>query len=166
MEKMAQGAKGKNRRVREARDYEEEFKRAMYLTRDERNGIPAHAFRIACIDACRLAGYKMTQAKMSLHIEADDYDYRDGTPLLYLNGEPYQHEAAARNATGVVDIRVRPMWREWSCEVRVNFDADQFGVGDVANLLMRAGAQVGIGEGRPFSKSSAGLGWGMFKVDV
>ena len=27
-----------------------------------------------------------------------------------------------RNATGVVDIRVRPMWREWWIDLRVKFE--------------------------------------------
>jgi hypothetical protein len=48
----------------------------------------------------------------------------------------------------------------------VRFDADQFKASDVVNLLQRAGAQVGIGEGRPFSKSSNGLGYGTFDVEV
>jgi len=46
--------------------------------------------------------------------------------------------------------------------VVVNFDADQFTVQDVTNLMQRVGMQVGIGEGRPDSRDSAGLGWGTF----
>lgn len=72
----------------------------------------------------------------------------------------------ARNATGVVDLRSRPMWREWSARVVVRFDTDQFTPADVANLLVRAGAQVGIGEGRPDSRQSAGLGFGLFTLEA
>jgi hypothetical protein len=32
------------------------------------------------------------------------------------------------------------------------------------NLFLRAGLQVGIGEGRPNSPNSFGLGWGRFEV--
>jgi hypothetical protein len=56
------------------------------------------------------------------------------------------------------------MWREWSMALRVRFDADQFSAQDVGNLLARVGAQVGIGEGRADSKSSAGVGWGHFEL--
>jgi hypothetical protein len=56
------------------------------------------------------------------------------------------------------------MWREWSATLRIQFDADQFQTSDVANLLARAGLQVGIGEGRPDSKKSAGMGFGQFEV--
>ena len=41
---------------------------------------------------------------------------------------------------------------------------DQFTDEDVINLLTRAGQQVGVGEGRPYSKSSNGLGYGLFTI--
>jgi len=57
------------------------------------------------------------------------------------------------------------MWREgWEAVVHITFDADMLTATDVANLLSRAGMQVGIGEGRPDSKSSCGMGWGTFAV--
>jgi hypothetical protein len=34
----------------------------------------------------------------------------------------------------------------------------------VTNLMQRVGLQVGIGEGRPDSRESAGLGWGTFAI--
>jgi hypothetical protein len=57
------------------------------------------------------------------------------------------------------------MWRQWTSKVRVAYDADQFTLQDVTNLMSRVGLQVGIGEGRPDSRDSAGLGWGTFKLD-
>jgi len=36
---------------------------------------------------------------------------------------------------------------------------------DVVNLIARVGMQVGIGEGRPDSKASAGLGFGLFEIE-
>jgi hypothetical protein len=35
---------------------------------------------------------------------------------------------------------------------------------DVTNLINRVGLQVGIGEGRPDSKDSAGIGLGLFEI--
>ncbi len=70
-----------------------------------------------------------------------------------------------RNANGGVDLRARPMWPEgWRANVTFRWDADQFSATDVANLLARAGIQVGVGEGRPDSKMSAGVGWGQFEI--
>ena len=53
---------------------------------------------------------------------------------------------------------------DWKAKIRIRFDADQFSTQDITNLLARAGEQVGIGEGRPDSKNSAGMGWGCFRI--
>jgi len=69
-----------------------------------------------------------------------------------------------RNATGVVDIRVRPMWKSWGAYFNINYDEHQFTETDVINLVHRVGLQVGLCEGRPDSKESAGLGFGTFRL--
>lgn len=159
------GGVAKSKKNRKPRDFDEDFQQAMYLTEEGHHGIPASAFRNCCIDACRLVGFKMTHAKMSIFIQADGYDHVEGTPLIRLHGgEPKRTDMMVRNATGVIDIRVRPMWRTWSAFVRIQFDADQFSVEDIVNLFSRAGQQCGVGEGRPFSKSSNGMGFGTFIV--
>lgn len=164
MTKMAAGPQAKNTRAKEARDFDADYANAMHIGTDGKQGIPAGAFRQACISACRLVGFKMTLAKLSIFIEADTFDRVDGIPLIHFEGKPERIDMAVRNATGVADIRVRPMWREWSANLRVRFDADQFSQTDITNLIVRVGQQVGIGEGRPDSRESAGLGWGTFKV--
>jgi len=165
MEKMAAGPTAKKGRKREARDFDEDFKRAMHRSADGWIGVPAAALRNACIDVCRMVGFKMTHAKMSIFVESDGNDIVDGQPLIKLHaGEPEKTEMATRNATGVADIRIRPMWREWKLHPVLRFDADQFTSGDVINLVARAGLQIGIGEGRPYSKSSNGMGYGTFRI--
>jgi hypothetical protein len=166
MEKQAAGSTARGKNTRAARDFEADYRGAMHVSTDGWAGIPAPAFRNAMISACRAAGFVMTRAKLAVFIEPDGFDADDGTPLVRIAaGEPEMHEGYARNETGVVDIRVRPMWREgWRAQVRVTFDADMLGLVDVANLLARAGLQVGVGEGRPDSKKSAGVGWGTFRV--
>lgn len=165
MATQAAGSTAKSKKAKEARDFDADFKAAQHISEDGWIGLPAPAFRAALISACRLVGFQMTKAKLSVFVLADGLDADDGTPLVKLDaGEPEIHEAMVRNATGVADIRVRPMWREWAADVRVRWDADQFTLQDVVNLMDRAGQQVGIGEGRPDSKSSTGMGWGTFRV--
>lgn len=160
------GSQAKTKKKRDPKNFRENFEAALHRSRAGWPGIPAPAFRNAMIDACRMVGYKMTQAKMSIFIEADDYDADDGTPLVKINGKPQYHEAAVRLENGSIDLRARPMFLEgWTAVVKIKFDEDQFSPADVCNLLMRAGAQVGIGEGRPFSKNSCGMGWGTFELD-
>ena len=164
MDKMAAGSTSKGKKAREARDFDQDCLNAMHIGVDGQAGVPAGAFRNAMISACRLVGFKMTLAKLSVFVQADTFDAVDGVPLVHLNGKWERLDMHTRNATGVVDIRVRPMWREWWIDLRVQFDAEQFTLTDVSNLLMRAGVQVGIGEGRHDSKSSTGLGFGCFRL--
>jgi hypothetical protein len=164
MAKMRAGTTAKGKKVRDPRDFDADYEAAMYRSADGWCGHPASAFRAACISACRLVGFKMTLAKLSVFIVADGYDALEGTPLVMISGTPEKTEMPVRNQTGVFDVRARPMWRKWGAKVRVRFDADQFTPDDVFNLMMRVGQQVGIGEGRPDSKDSAGLGYGTFLV--
>ena len=164
MEKMAQGPSAKNKRERTARDYDNEAEEARYRAPEKWEGMNAAAFRAGMISACRLVGFKMTLAKLSVFIEADGFDAKDGIPLIRIYGQSETFTAHTRNARGVVDVRSRPMYRQWAANLRIRFDADQFQVSDVINLISRVGLQVGIGAGRPDSKSSSGCGWGMFRV--
>ena len=161
-QRAGQQARGKKKR--EPKDFMAVYEAAKHVSKEGWLGIPAPAFRNACISACKLVGFVMTRAKLSIFIEADGIDRNDGTPLVKIVGEPRIHEAAVRNESGVADIRWRPMWEEWSALVRVQWDEDQFSATDVMNLMLRAGLQVGIGEGRPDSPNSMGLGWGRFEV--
>ena len=164
-EKMLAGSTAKGKKVREARNFDEDFEQAKHVSEQGWVGIPASSFRQAIISACRLVGFRMTLAELSVFVAADGFDRVDGIPLIKLQApEPERTEMAVRNATGVADIRVRPMWREWAADVKVSYDADQFTLQDVTNLMQRVGMQVGIGEGRPDSRDSAGLGWGTFTL--
>lgn len=150
---------------REAKNFDDVFEGARHISRQGWDGIAAGAFRNAMISACRLVGFKMTLAKLSLFVEADGYDRDDSTPLVrIIGGAPERSIMPARNATGVVDLRIRPQWLEWGAVLRIRYDADQFSATDVVNLVMRVGQQCGIGEGRPDSKMSAGIGFGTFSV--
>jgi hypothetical protein len=113
-----------------------------------------------------MVGFKMTHAKMSIFVDPDGFDDLDGQPLVKIisKSEPEMTIMPARNDNGSVDLRSRPMWRQWACKLRMKFDADQFTDADVANLLERAGTQVGVQEGRPFSKESNGMGYGTFRL--
>jgi len=158
------GSAGRNKKKKEPRDFDKDYKESTYEMKDGSHGIPASAFRQAAISACRLVGFKMTIAKLSVFVLADGADFRDGTPLIKIEGEPRQIVMPVKNDTGVIDLRARPQWDEWSANLRIRYDGDQFTLTDITNLVARVGEQVGIGEGRPDSKDSAGLGYGLFAI--
>lgn len=159
------GQQGHNRKKRDAKNFEEAYQQARQLSTEGWDGIHAAAFRNAMISACRTVGYKMTLAKLSVFCQQDGFS-EDGTPLVKITkGEPTMSVLPARNANGGMDLRARPMWKEgWEARPRLRWDADQFSANDILNLLARAGLQVGLGEGRPDSRLSSGLGWGLFEV--
>lgn len=166
IETQSMGQQAKKGRKRDPKDFDEVYRNASHISKQGWYGIPAPAFRNAMISACRTVGFKMTLAKLSLFVEADGFDAKSGDPLVKITkGQPRKHFAPARNDNGSTDIRCRPMWEEgWEANVRIRWDAEQFSASDVVNLFARAGMQVGVGEGRPDSRKSAGLGWGLFEI--
>ena len=124
--KMEAGPTAKKGGRKDARDFDGDFRAAQHIAADGWNGVPAAALRNACIDVCRMVGFKMTHAKMSIFVEADGFDKVDGTPLVRLDArEPERVDMATRNATGVADIRVRPMWREWALNVIAELNGER-----------------------------------------
>lgn len=161
------GSQKNSKKVRTARDFKKDFEQASHRAKEGWYGLPCAAFRRGLIETCRMVGFKMTVAKMSIFIEADGYEAQSGDPLVRLKvKEPRMDLRPARNANGSCDIRSRPLWDKWEATLRVRFDEDQFSVTDVTNLLHRMGAQNGIGEGRPNSSSSSGIGFGTFQISL
>jgi len=165
--KMEQGKSASSRKNREAKSTDDLYAESRYISRDGWEGFHAAALRNAMISACRLVNFKMTLAKMSVFVEADGWDEQDPSiPLIRIEGNPQKLESMARVETGQPYVTVRAAYYQWQAKPRFRFDADQFTLGDVANLLSRVGQQVGIGEGRPDSKNSCGQGWGLFLVEA
>ena len=159
------GSQSETKRRREPKDFEECFLGAQRISMEGWNGIHAGSFRDAMISACRVCGVKMTRAKLSIFVLADGIDNVDGAPLVRLiAGKPRMVKSPVRLASGATDIHARPFWDEWGVILRIEFDEGQFSVEDVGNLVLRAGRQVGVGEGRPDSKKSNGQGWGTFTL--
>jgi hypothetical protein len=163
-EKQKKGSQTQKGEKKQPKDFARLYRRSMHISTEGWYGHPASTFRQAMIDACRTVGFKMTLAKMGIFVIADGYDASDGRPLVRIEGEPKEFKSFVRLADGSADISCRARWEKWSINLRVEFDLDMFSDGDIANLLMRVGRQVGIGAGRPFSKTSCGQDWGRFTL--
>lgn len=161
-----QTATDATRSKRAPKDYAAEFNAARYLARGGNwDGIPAGAFRAAMIAACRrVEGLPMTVAKGAFFIIADGRDETDGTPLIRIEGKAVHDTRPVRLESGVADMRNRPRYDTWACNLKIQFDADLLSANDVANLLARAGSTVGVGELRPQGPNSFGGDFGTWRV--
>ena len=158
------GSQAKSKRARDPKDFDALYNDARHISSEGWDGVHAASFRNACISACRAANFVMTKAKLCIFIEPDGFDADDLTPLVRIYGEPKNVISPCRNDNGGTDLRPRPTYFPWSAELRVKYDHGIMSEVDVANLLARAGMQVGIGEGRPDSKKSNGIGNGLFNL--
>jgi len=158
------GSQAKSKKARDPKDFEALYNDARHISNEGWDGVHAAAFRNACISACRAANFVMTKAKLCIFIEPDGFDADDLTPLVRIYGDPQNVISPCRNDNGGTDLRPRPTYFPWAAELRVKYDHGLMSEIDVANLLARAGMQVGIGEGRPDSKKSNGIGNGLFDL--
>lgn len=165
-QKMETGKASSSKKNREAKQTDDLFNEARYISKEGWDGFHAAAVRKAMISACRLVNFKMTLAKLSLFVEADGFDAEEPQiPLIrILDCEPVKQEDMARVETGQPYVTVRAAYHAWKADVRIRWDEDQFTLEDITNLLMRVGLQVGLCEGRPDSPKSAGMGWGLFEI--
>jgi len=165
LQKMEQGKAAASKKDRPAKDSDQTFADARYISKQGWDGFNAAAIRNAMISACRLVSFKMTLAKMSVFVEADGWDKDEPQiPLVRIYGEAVRQDDMARVETGQPYVTIRAAYYDWSAKITIRWDADQFSLADVTSLLSRVGQQVGIGEGRPDSKNSCGMGWGLFEV--
>lgn len=164
-QKMETGKAASSKKNREAKLTDDSYKEARYESSEGWEGFHASAIRNACISACRLVGFKMTLAKLSIFVIQDGWDKTEPQiPLIRIFGKSVKQEDMARVETGQPYVTVRAAYHNWKAKVKIRWDADQFTDADIYNLLYRVGMQVGIGEGRPDSPNSAGMGWGLFNV--
>jgi hypothetical protein len=157
----------KVKKQRSPKDYAAEFNAARYVAAQKWDGFYAGALRNSMIAAARYVdGMQMTKAKGLFFVQAQGFDRDDGTPLVRILGCKAKHDTRpVRLESGVSDLRNRPRYDSWHADVVIDFDADAMSSTDIANLLQRAGAQVGLCEGRPASPNSFGMGFGVFRVE-
>ena len=167
LQKMEGQLKTQSKKNREPKDSDVTYEEARYRHKDGWDGFHAGAIRNALISACRLVNFKMTLAKMSIFINADGADALEPQiPLVRIYGDPVRQDDWANVETGQPYVTIRAAFFDWSANISIRWDGDQFTLADVTNLLSRVGLQVGLCEGRPDSKNSAGMGWGLFSVEL
>lgn len=142
-------------------DPEAEYKAAKYLDAKGRDCVPTCAFRKAIIAAGRyVEGITLVKLRGLVFPKTQTRD-KDGNRLVLLNYDKEEmREDIIRVANGNPDIRWRPQYTNWWCDLTLVYDPDNISAEQVANLVARAGFHVGICENRPEKEGE----WGQFSV--
>lgn len=169
-QQLADKAMGKKAaKSREAADPQAIFNGARYISTDGWDGVPAGAFKAALVDAVSccdipVRDFNMTLAKKTFFIIADGVCKVSGRDLVRIHGKPERYEVMQPTMGGGPYMSYRPLYREWSCKLRVQYNATKIDAQGVLNLLSTAGYWVGVGEHRPSAKESRTGSFGRWKV--
>jgi len=166
MHKMSEKAKKmirdkqqkKAKKVREARNPEQEFKDAMYTNENGGYIFPARAFKAAAVEACRQAdGITMASARQMFFVKG----FKEAEWVSIESDEPIMREDVVTIGQGTTDLRYRPEFKNWKVSIKVEFLEDVISPEQIVNIFELAGFCSGIGEDRPNKK---GHTFGMFHV--
>jgi hypothetical protein len=139
--------------AKEAKSPEDDFRGSLYALPDGTGyGFPAVGFKSAAVDACsHVDGITKVEARGAFHLEADSGD------LIRIDGVPSMREDMVRIAMGTADVRHRGEFKEWSCVVRIRYNANVLSCEQIVNLFNTAGFAIGVGEWRPARDGSFGM---------
>lgn len=122
-------------------------------------GFPCVAFKSAAVDACSSLKKSITKvlARQAFHVLG-----YPGPDFVQIHGECRSREDMVRIGMGIADVRFRPEFVDWYCDLRIQYNSLVLTAEQVINLFNVAGYAVGIGEMRP---GKTGFHHGMFEVE-
>jgi len=141
------------------RNLDAEYESCFYRTVDGKYGIPAASFAASILDAAVACMIPKTQIKRAIRIIGDIYE------LKYEKLNKREDVVRQSGMTKAPDIRIRPEFINWSCDIAVQFDENQISGDQIVNLINQAGFSTGVGDWRPGAPKSSGT-HGMFEVVV
>jgi len=148
----------KAKKIREARNPEQEYKDAMYTDGNGGYVFPARAFKAAAVEACRQAdGITMASARQMFFVKGLDEAEWVGIESI----DPIMREDIVTIGQGTTDLRYRPQFNNWRARIKVEFLEHVISPEQIVNIFELAGFCSGIGEDRPNKK---GHTFGMFRV--
>lgn len=160
----------KAKKVREARNPDQEYKDAMYTDGNGGYVFPARAFKAAAVEACRQAdGITMASARQMFFVkgikETEWVSIEPQKPIkpgpIQSKEWPIMREDVVTIGQGTTDLRYRPQFNNWKALIKVEFLKDVISPEQIVNIFELAGFCSGIGEDRPNKK---GHTFGMFQV--
>lgn len=164
---------------REKKDPFADFEGSLYKVEGGGYGMPAPAFKAAAVGAANDVKMKMTESRRAFHVMTytipitgpkitkplNEWDEKYWDKLQpYLAHGIHMRQDLVRLETGVADIRFRPEWTEWECDLTVEYNANVITLEQLVNLFHQGGYGSGIGEWRPSSPVCRSGEYGRFKI--
>jgi hypothetical protein len=158
LEMMRMTATERKKRVKTARDPQDEASSKCYRTESGNAGINAMALKNAIIGAAHKdMGIEKTLVRKALFLHC-----KDKGGIIPIMPQEYEiREDIVRVGANQTDLRYRPTWHEWETTVTFTVDRELLSDQDLINLVNRAGFSIGIGEWRPEKDGE----FGRFEVD-
>ncbi len=111
-------------------------------------GFPANSFKMAANSAAYRLGWVKNQMELrgSYFLNAED-----GGELVEIKGDiPKMREDMVKVGMGTADIRYRPIFENWYCDMILEFnEAGSMKLDDILSCIEAGGYAVGVGEWRP-----------------
>lgn len=153
-DKQAKVAKNKKH---ELRDPEAEYQGAKHKSPLGWEGFPAAGFKAAMTRGAKMIGMVMKDTQTAFFVKADCEE----TQLIKINGEARMRTDQVRVGMGAADIRYRPEYPTWYCELTIEFNAGILSLDQIYQMIKAAGYGNGIGEMRP---EKGKFNYGRFKL--
>jgi hypothetical protein len=132
------------------RDPDEEFESCFHFTADGQYGYPSSAFYGAIMFTCTDLSVNKTELKRSVRLLGDVL------PLRYSEVRRREDIVNDGGRNRTPNIRFRPEFLDWECDLNIQYDADLIELDTIVNLINRAGFAAGVGAWRPSSPRNPG----------
>lgn len=157
-EQILEKQRGLTKGKKQLRDLDLEFNNALHRIDKENMGFPAQGFKSAMIESTSFVGSKDFSKKLLKGIQIINSVGNDLIPIKYSKISKLTHYPKGGNT------KISPMFENWSCELVIQYDANNISPQDLVNLLNYAGFYYGIGMWSPRAK--CGGKYGMYEVDI
>lgn len=148
---------------REKKDPVANFNAARHLLSDGSDGFPAGGLKASIVSGFqRGSGIFQTQAKGGIRVHPDCPE--TNLVRIITPNEPIMREDTVRNASGVVDIRHRPMFYPWAMRLRIEYLDSVASATQILQAIAICGYTQGIGEWRPSSPKSKTGTYGTWRL--
>ncbi len=151
--KQTGGAKGNKKKIR---DTKEEIQQAIHVTCSGTIGFPSFGFKKGMMEATSFVGDRAFSKKLISGIKIVNAE--DGLiPIKFKKQTVIEHSIGPQT-------KFNPIFHDWSCDLEIQYDANNVSAQDIVTLLNYAGFYNGIGSWRPKGGGGGSGEYGMYEV--